>query len=282
MFQDSLLHPRPAWLPAAFGVLARHRFVTAPQLAARLHVDPAEVVLTLDALVGEGLLQAVSPSQNLRGDPVPRAYLLTRTGSDLYATTTGEDRPTVVDPRRSLGMLEHELAIVTMALVLERLTDQGVLHLLRFETARAKIADVTHVAQDGRPRRIPLVADALAVVEVAGEVRALLIEIDRGTVPVERMATKYLGYVSWQRMNGPFRRFGIKNFRVLTVAPNRTRLERLREIATDRGGSSRFLWFVDASEVAVDDPKRLLGLVWSVAGHDPSLRLQLFERAPLS
>ncbi|TAK27039.1 MAG: hypothetical protein EPO40_18875 [Myxococcaceae bacterium] len=276
MFQDSLLHPRPAWLPAAFGVLVRHRFVTAAQLAARLHIDLVEAVVTLDALVEEGLLQAVSPSSNLRGDPVPRAYLLTRSGCDLYATATGDDRPPTVDPRRSLAILEHELGIVTFALVLELLTQQGQLQLHRFETARTKIADVAHVAESGRPRRIPLVADALAVVEVQGEVRALLIENDRGTVPVERMAMKYLGYIHWHRASGPLRRFGLKNFRVLTITPNAKRLERLREAATETAGSSRFFWFAEAGEIRLEDPKRLLGLIWSVAGHDGALRLPLF------
>lgn len=277
MFQDSLLHPRPAWLPAAFAFLVRHRFLTAELLAGRLHLDPVDVSATLDALVEEGLLQAVSPAPNLRGDNVSTAYLLTRAGADLYATATGEPRPTAIDPRRSLGMLEHELGIVTFALTLELLEEQGSLRLLRFETARAKIADVVQVAEHGRPLRIPLVADALAVIEVQGEVRALLIEIDRGTVPVERMATKYLGYVHWHRTNGPFQRFGIKNFRVLTIAPTARRVERLRESATALVGSSRFLWFANVADVQLNVPLRLLGPIWSVAGHDPSLRLPILQ-----
>jgi hypothetical protein len=120
----------------------------------------------------------------------------------------------------------------------------------------------------GRQERVPLVADGLAVIEVATEVRGLLLEQDQGTVPVERMAMKYRGYVSWWESGGPARRFGLKNFRVVTVAPSSARLERLREAAQKATGGSRFLWFALQADVTATHPERLLEPIWSAAVPD--------------
>ncbi|MDB4928257.1 MAG: hypothetical protein JWM10_741 [Myxococcaceae bacterium] len=279
MFQDSLLHPRPAWLIAAFALIARHEMLSAFQLAARLDLPPVDVTAPLDALALEGLLLRLAPPPNLRGDPVPVAYALTRRGAELLGDATDAEPATIPSPRRSLFPLAHDLARNSFALVLERLHELGRLRLLRWETARTKIADVTHLAERGRPLRVPLVADGLAVVEVGGYATGLLLEQDQGTVPVERMCRKFRGYDAWWREGGPVRRFGLRSFRVITVTSTTTRLARLREaalVATENRGS-RLLWFALGADVTVDDPGRLLAPVWQVAGHD-DLHHPLFEQ----
>lgn len=276
MFQDSLLHPRPAWLVEALTAITRHEFLSAMQLAARLALPLAEVPVALDALVLEGLLKRLTAPNDLRGDPGPVAYTLTRRGAELLADATGEEPIAVLSPRKALYLLAHDLARNEFALVLERLDEAGALRLLRWETARTRIADVTHVAERGRPWRVPLVADGLSVVEVGGCATGLLLEQDQGTVSIERKRRKYRGYDAWWREGGPVRRFGLRSFRVLTIAPNPTRAARLREAtleATDSRGS-RLLWFARQQDV---HPDRLLGPVWQVAGHDNG-RCRLFDQ----
>lgn len=280
MFQDSLLHPRPPWLVQAFLALARHEFLTALQLAARFALRHPEVVEAIEALVTEGLLQRLVPPPNLRGDVAASAYSLTRAGAELL--THAVERIVRLPPRRrTLLTLTHDLGRNSFALALERLDERGRLRLLGFETRRTRLADVVHVAERGRPLRIPLVADGLAVVEVGGEVTGLLLEQDRGTVSIERMRRKFLGYDAWWREGGPERRFGLRSLRVVTVAPTQARLQRLREAALAATGNrgSKLFWFALDEDVSVEAPERLLGPAWWVCGHDGERR-PLFDSVP--
>lgn len=265
--QESLLTPRPPWLLAALGALGRHQFVTTRQVAAIVEAPVTEVGPVLDGLVDERLLARLHPASAVADDTRRPAYTLTRHGARLLAASTAQSLPRVPNARKSLYMLAHELARNDLGVVLECLDRDGVLKLLRWETARAKIADVAQVIERDRILRVPLVADALAVVEIGGRPSALLVEVDMGTVSVVRMRTKYAGYLAWWKAGGPEQRFGIKSLRVLTIAPNENRLTRLREAAmeaTDGRGSGLF-WFGDQTNVDVERPGRLLDAAWMPA-----------------
>ncbi|MEK7384527.1 MAG: hypothetical protein AAB262_14750, partial [Elusimicrobiota bacterium] len=122
------------------------------------------------------------------------------------------------------------------------------------------LADAVTVLRGTKAERIPLVADALAIVDAGGGPTALLVEIDMGTVSLARMRTKYEGYVAWRRLGGPERRFGTKSLRVLTIATHATRMARLRAAAAEVAGSEApgFLWFATANVLDVDAPEKLL------------------------
>ncbi len=269
MLQQSLLNPRPEWLLPVFALLARHGFLTARQLAARQGEDVDGVTRTLDALTQEGLLHQVTPARSLQGEPEPPAFFLTRAGVGLLRAHAETLAGRVPDPRRSTFMLKHDLNRTELALVLEQLHTLGHLRLLRWETTRARLADVAHPHVAGALERIPLTADGLAVLEVAGETLGLLLEQDEGTVALARMRRKYQGYDLWWRDNGPMRRFGLRNFRVLTVTRTPVRLARLRAEAMQATGNrgSRFLWFALQAHVTVMAPERLLAAVWQFADH---------------
>lgn len=221
----------------------------------------------LDGLVEERLLARLRPASVVADDGRHPAYALTRGGARLLAASTGQLVPRVPNPRKSLYMLAHELVRNELGIVFERLHRDGVLRLLRWETARAKIADVVQIVDHGRIVRVPLVADALAVVEAGGKPSALLVEVDMGTVSIARMRTKYAGYLSWWKSGGPARRFGLKSLRVVTIAPNENRLTRLREAAMEatEGRSGGLLWFGEQANVDVDRQGRLLDPAWTNA-----------------
>lgn len=265
--QDNLLHPRPSWLPEVLAILGRHGFATARQLGATVGVPIADLDGALGELVQEGLLQVLVPTHALHGGTPEPAYLLARRGAELLRGLDEHAQVRPVRPEKSRYTLAHDLLRNEFGLVLERLGRMGVIQFHRFETAREKIAAVGHVGGRGLPERIPLVADGLAVVEIDGHVTALLIEIDRGTVALPRMASKYAGYLAWYQDQGPLRRFGMKSLRVLTIAPSAARLHRLREAALEATGGrgSGLFWFAPESAVDVTDPERLLGSVCIVA-----------------
>jgi len=263
MLQDSLLAPRPAWLPRAFALIGRHDFLTAPQIAAVLDLALVDLVTVLEALVAEGLVRRLTPSRPLHEKTLSPAYLLTRRGAEMLALATDSRAIRVPSARRSLYTLAHDLARNEFALVLGRLADRGFLTLLRWETRRTALADVAHVPTKAGSTRIPLVADGLALVAVKGEETGLLVEQDQGTVSTERMREKYRGYLAWWRIGGPARRFGLKSLRVLTIAPTAARLARLHATALDASGGqgSALFWFVLQREVTVAEPERLLAPV---------------------
>lgn len=277
MLQDNLLNPRPAWLVAAFQALAWHQFLTAAQVALRLHEALPEVAPVLQALVVEGLLRELTPSHSLVGSPPAPAYALTRRGVELLRQT-GYDAPvSLPHPMKSLYILAHELARNDFALTLEELDARRCIRLHRWETRRTHLGDVAQVNDHGHPIQIPLVADGLAVVEVEGVVTGLLLEQDQGTVSLERMSHKFQGYAAWWASNGPVRRFGLKSLRVVTVVPSEARLQRLRTAALDATNQrgSRLFWFARQEDI---HPDRLLGPVWQAAEHDDH-RLHLFADA---
>jgi len=257
-------NPRPAWLPAALDAVGRHQFLTGRQVAALAAVDQAEVRPTLEGLVAEKILVRLQPTRGLDGAPPGPAFALTRRGAALVAGATGRPAPRVPNPGKSLYMLAHDLGRNEIGIVLEILDRSGRLRLLRWETARTRIGASVQLPLRGRALRVPLVADALAIVEVAGKTDALLVEIDMGTVSLPRMRTKYAAYLAWWREGGPERRFGQKALRVLTIAPNEKRLYRLREAAlaaTDGRGSGLF-WFGEQKLVDAGRPPLLLGPGW--------------------
>lgn len=253
--QQPLLPASPAWLPQALGAFVRHEYLTAAQLALVCALPREEAVRGLDEALGARLLIRVGTSE---------AFALSRRGAVLAREMTGEPGIRAPHARRAEYLIDHELARNDLAAVLVALDRQGLLRLVRFETARSKLADVARVVLRGRPIRVPLVADALAIVEGEGEPTALLVEVDRGTVSTARMRLKYAGYLAWWReQDGPRQRFGLKSLRVLTLVPTSARLERLREAAreADRRGSG-LLWFGLQGLVSLVDPARLFAPEW--------------------
>ncbi|MBI5515249.1 MAG: replication-relaxation family protein [Deltaproteobacteria bacterium] len=263
MLQANLFAPRPPWVAGALELLARHRFLTARQLAAALGRAEPEVAPVAEALVGEGVLQTLAPTTLSLAKPGSRAFALTRAGLACIAAEGNPSPSRMVRPLTSSFTLAHELLVNELALVVRLLDARGALRLLLWETRRERIADVTHLAERGRAVRVPLVADALLVVEHQGQRQGLLIEIDMATVSAKSMRRKFAGYHAWWSEGGPARRFGLTASRVLTVAPAVKRLERLRALsieAVDARGSGLF-WFLPHEAVDVVAPERLLAAV---------------------
>lgn len=276
--QENLLHPRPSWLPGALAAIGRHGFLTARQVGTLVHRDQGEVAGAFHALVAEDLLVELTPTHAARSEPVFPAHALTRTGCGVLRSIDDRAPVTVVSPAKSRYILAHDIERNEFGLVLERLAEMGAIVLHRFETAREKIGAVGYVATVGAQVRVPLVADALAVVGVGGETTALLVEVDRGTIGIEKMRTKYRGYLSWFHDNGPRRRFGLRSLRVLTVAPTEARLKRLRAAAveaTDGRGSGLF-WFGVASSIDCTAPEKFLSPAFTVARSGEPANERLF------
>lgn len=267
--QHTLFDPVPAWLMDALRALATYRFLTVAQLAALVDVPIVEVTPIVEALTARGILLVLEPVHRALETGRAPAYALTRAGARLLAQA-GSAPVAVPDRRKSLLMLTHDLARNTLGVVLHVLARRGQLSLLRFEMARARIADAVQVLVRGRVVRVPLVADAYAVLGPAEHPTALLVEVDRGTVSARRMREKFLGYYRWWYEHGPLRRFGLQSLRIATIASTTTRMRRLRELAREAtaGRAPGLFWFGTESLVSLDAPETLLAPMWTTAGDE--------------
>jgi hypothetical protein len=138
--------------------------------------------------------------------------------------------------------------------------------------------------RDGALRKVALeaVTAARQAAEAAGggEVHALLVEIDMGTVRLERMWRRYRGY--WRLWSdGVARlRWGDVPQRVLTLSTTPRRLEALRHAAArapenGRRGSGLF-WFAPLDVADLQHPERFLAPVWTTASEPPLSSQSLF------
>jgi hypothetical protein len=250
-FQDSLLVPRPPWLLDGLAAIHRHQLLLPHQVAALVGDAPDRVAEGLDALRADGLLATVRAA-SFRALGTCDAFMLTAAGL--------------------LALQRNELGAA-----LEGLDRDGRLTLERWATARAALGFAAHRADRGVLRRIPLVADAFAVVRRMGRVDALLVEVDMGSVSLERMRAKYAGYVSWWLSGGPAERFGLRSLRVLTLAATPERMTRLLDAAADAnsGRGLGFLWFGTLDGVDASRPESLLAPTW-VRGDRPGERSALW------
>ena len=267
--QNTLFDREPAWLMDALRAIATYRFLTVVQLAALVDVPAAEVTPLVEALTARGVLLVLEPVHRALEAGAP-AYALTRSGARLLARG-GSASVDVPDRRKSLLMLAHDLARNTLGVVFHVLARRGQLSLLRFEMARARIADAVQVLVRGRVVRVPLVADAYAVLGPAEHPTALLVEVDRGTVSAKRMREKFLGYYRWWYEHGPLRRFGLQSLRIATIASTTARMQRLRDLAREATGGHApgLFWFGTESLVSLAAPETLLAPMWTTAGDEP-------------
>lgn len=263
MFQDNLLARRPPWLLDALAAVHRHQALLPHQVAALVRDDPVSVAAQLERLREDGLLGSVRVAPFRGRTDAGDAYLLTAAG--LLALQRAGRAPPGRLPRRALAphALAHDLERNELGVALERLDAQGHLTLQRWVTARAPLGFAAHVPDHGTLKRIPLVADALAVVDRKGRADSLLVEIDMGSVSFVRMRTKYQGYLSWWQGGGPAQRFGLRSLRVLTLAPTAARMKRLLDAAAQAAaGGLGFLWFGTLDAVSAERPEALLDAVW--------------------
>jgi len=233
--------------------LARHQFLTAAHLTVLSDDRTQDVAPMLGNLVARSLVNELQ-----RGAGMASAYALSTRGARLLHETGG---PLVKAPnkRKSLFMLDHELALADVAVVFHRLHRSGLIRLLRWEASRTQLGDSAWVRWRGEHVRVPLVPDALAILEHDGRVEALLIEVDRGTVGIPRMSLKYAGFRQWWSEDGAQNRFGVRGVRVLTVAPGAHRLRRLQQSAHESTGghAGGLLWFITQDSFDIRAPSRL-------------------------
>jgi hypothetical protein len=244
--------------------LGRHRFLTARHLALLHYPSQGVAARRLRQMLAKRLVVDV-PAGSRRHE---RAYALTGVGARaLHRARDSPALTTLPDDRRSSLFVNHTLARGDLYVCLELLHRAGELQLLSWRHAADELSSTARVRVDGTLRRVMLVPDAAFVVRARGRDDAFVVEVDMGTVALERMRVRYAAYWRWWRAGGGEALFGSMPLRILTLTAGAGRLERLRRAAASTSDHpTRLFWFASLDEVDVEDPERLLRRVWRTSG----------------
>jgi len=261
----------------------RHRLLRSTHLMALSDGSPQTTLRRLQLLFHHGYLDR--PPMQLdwytQGSE-PLVYALGNRGAELLEAE-GVARPRGVrweTKKRNVSrvFLHHTLAVAEVMVAFEVacrgregvrfIPPEEVLQRAPAETRRLRLpfrwqVDVRH---GGKPYRLGVEPDRVFALEFHGAPenrrRAyFFLEADRGTMPVTRKGLaqtsflrKLLAYQGTWRRELHRTHLGIPNFRVLTVAPSRERVEHLVEACrTFSGGGSRLFLFAQGERLSRGD-----------------------------
>jgi hypothetical protein len=201
-------------------------------------------------------------------------YALSARGSRAAAPRMGGVRPKHLAPsqKRSPLFLEHTLRRNDIHVVLELLNRvQPSFQLMAWHQGRDQVGvDVFQggIMRPGRRKRVRLEPDGVAIVRVHGELQALLFEVDLATVPPSRMRERYGAYYEWWKVGLHRGRYAGMPLRILTLAPDVVRTNRLRSLArsvSPEGDGRGLFWFAEQGVADLEAPENLLAAQWRTA-----------------
>ena len=281
--------------------VGKHRFLRSPDLA-RITGRPLHKIRErANELYHSGHLDRPRIQFDLPAEKgsVPHIFALGNKGADLLAALDGTPRAKVdwTDKNYTVGAVFflHTLMIADLMIGFELATraSKGVVRLMEPAEILSRAPEATQRAAN--PWKLTAtIVDSTSRVEVGNipdkvfgldNTRArkrsyFLYEADRGTMPINRthprqtsFQQKVLGYLAGGGAeNAHGKRFGIGNFRVLTVTTSSQRVDNMIaavKAATNGAGSRQFLFGVHADVVASPD---LLDHEW-ITGMGERVRL---------
>lgn len=278
--------------------VARHRFLRSTHLFQLIGGSAQKISERLGPLYHAGFLDR--PRSQLEyhvrgGGSAPLVYALGKRGAQLLKVQDGLDNTDVDWARKNhktgREFILHTLAVadlrVAVTLACRERTGYSVqepdalLAAAPEETQRARSPWSWRVKMQhkGVMREIGLLPDyVFALILPDGRRRPFVVEIDRGTMPVERttldqssMLRKFLAYEGGRKQGLHTSRFGWQNFRVLIVTASSERAETMRRVitrTTEIKNSPLFLFTEHATLTGSD----ALGNAWTAtAGTKQSL-----------
>src|SRR5439155_15241505 len=130
--------------------------------------------------------------------------------------------------------------------------------------------DAIEVALPEGYRRIPVAPDAYIALEDAKGRMNFFLEADRGTMTLKRFHLKLRAYAAYWREKKHHDKFGIRNFRVLTVATSAVRCKNLVaavEEDDDLRPFARMFLFTEEQKLCISRPPSMFEPIWWMPGH---------------
>lgn len=211
----------------------------------------------------------------------PALYILDKRGIEVLQRQGVADFTGVPDKDISLLFMEHTLAINRFRIAITQACEQIGWKITTWQTENEVKADYDKVMVKGRgskPKTIPIVPDSYFVIEAPDKgLSHLFLELDRGTMTLERFRAKVEGYLSYYKQGGYEKRYHAKGFRVVTVVdtPKDARVANLAAHTAKLEGIGRRFWF--AHLPAITPETVLTQAIWTVAGDTRPATLFKFD-----
>ncbi len=175
-------------------------------------------------------------------------YALDKNGADLIAQELGIERSKINWKRKNnnveLLFLEHTLAIsefyVNLVLSLRKQPD---IKLLFWQRESKEINDRVP-DPSGKRKYLTVSPDAFFGIKRPEGKSYFFIEVDMGTMSVQRYKRKIIAYRQYWKNEKYREAYGFRSFRVITVTNSNKRLKNLQEECYNAGGRNMFMFFL--------------------------------------
>jgi hypothetical protein len=236
-----------------------------------------------------GMVDRVFRPVSLGESPSEAIYTMAAKGARLLAQQRGSSeqasREVIRRKKISPFFLEHSLAVNSFRIALT--IGCGHTYNARFLSWRQGAAIgfeqiIADPDSGGSIVRVPVVADGLAEIEVAGHSESYFVEVDRGTVPLRRWRRRYAAYLKASRDEILQKRLGISHFAVLIVTSGEQRMLNLLNVAKPYlllNTNRQLFRFMKMNRVGDDLTDVSFGAIWQSCGH-PGSRLTRIQDSP--
>lgn len=229
----------------------------------------------LEHLFDHGYLERVFLPVHMGEGRSPTLYVLDRAGADLLRER--RDYPDLVWHSSSKDIrqmfIEHALAINDVMIAVTLACQENGFELETWQGENQIKADydrVRAVTTAGRRKSVPVVPDSYFAIVAHQRRHHFFLELDRGTMTIDRFKNKIAGYIAYHRSGKYEERYGTRSLRVLTITTGPKRVERLKQGSEEIKGQRRF-WFAHLEDVRFDTI--LTAPIWQVATEDGYLAL---------
>lgn len=259
-----------------------YRFIRTDQITALMAGDRTSLEKRLRKLWEHRFLErSFLPVVNGKEPATRRAiYSLDYRGANHLIKNDGADPGHIKHVLRhnkpQYSYVEHQLmvsqfrAVLTVAL---NGTNNTKITLWRQDAGLRDQVDI--IDRKGRKERLPIAPDGYFCIEDERGRMYWFLEVDRYTMSGPRWLKKMLAYYHWWDQKKHTEKFGIKNFRVISVCPNAfqrdSRLETTKKVKTNKAGEkmgpvgSRLFWFVSDEDYTLKNAENILKTIFKVA-----------------
>jgi len=268
--------------PRDLGIL---RLVESFRLASSEHIralapgSDQGILRRLQVLFHAGYLDRLRPSYVEKGGSAKMVYAITNKGratlqkdgslKEVSRTDRNAQNRDLREPFIRHRLLVSHIRATFLLACREHATSD--LQFLFWREGR-EIQDRIEVALPEKYAAVPVAADGFFAMQNAqGRRSHLFVEADCGSMQIQRFILKLQAYAAYWRAGKHTEKFGIKNFRVLTVTSSAARCKNLREAAKAaediRAGASLFL-FATEKDLPLSSPESVFAKIWTMCGRD--------------
>jgi hypothetical protein len=252
-----------------------YRYLSTVQLQRLFFPSMHQAYVRLSLLYHHGFIQRVFRGANTGKMNTSMLYVLDRRGAEFLQIDQdmeihwNSSHRTVSDK-----FLEHNMAIndvrVSISLACKRTKEIALVNWINEAQLRASYDKVRILRSDGRRQLVGLIPDSFFSLEASTDMNFFL-EVDMGSMTLYRFQKKIRAYLAYKNDVALKSRFGIDDFRVLTVTPSQRHMKHLKEATEEVGGKSLF-WFTTLDNI-VNSNELFNAPIWHKAGSSKLLSL---------